>query len=258
MTAGCCVCFETYVWQGDRCPKLLPCSHTICLQCLGKLVVEEQVQCPECRECHQVPSQGTQAFPTNRYVLENIELAERNAKLEGMREQTICESMVGSVEESIQPSAPPMETTEIHFEAEICEIHNLPFEMFCFEVECGRPLCPSCRMGPKHKDHDFEYANGQTDIIETSRDEARSTNTNQSADSSTHSQTVINDGITLSANSSVGITQSSFPSRNTKTNKKRGGSSDDWYRRKCCKCCAIFFALVFFWVIAAFLLIIFL
>ena len=258
MSSACCVCFETYVWQGDMCPKLLPCSHTVCLNCLRKLIAEELVQCPECREYHQVPSQGAQIFPTNRYVLENIELAERNAELEGTQLQPVCESMLGSAPESIQPSAPPMETTEIHFEAEICEIHNLPFEMFCFEVECGRSLCSSCRMGQKHKDHDFEYGNGQAAIIEISRDDGKSTHTNLSTDTTTHPETVINDGIRISANSLVEITQDSSPTRNTKTNKKRGGSSDEWYRGKCCKCCAIFFALVFFLVIGAFLLITFL
>ena len=76
-TSICPVCFEIYTKEGNRCPKLLPCTHTVCVQCLRKLLNKCQVQCPECRLRHQVPSQGVPAFSTNRYVLENIQLAQR-------------------------------------------------------------------------------------------------------------------------------------------------------------------------------------
>ena len=260
MSTACCVCFETYVDDGVRCPKLLPCSHTICIQCLKKLVEEGRVQCPECREFHPVPSQGVHVFPTNRYVLENIELAERNAKLEGTREQTVYEYTVETIREPLEPSAPPIETTEVQSEAEICEVHSLSFELFCFEAECGRPLCASCRMDPKHRDHDFEFGSGQAEagLNENSYDEGYPKHANPSNNSAGQLETVNNDGIALSAGSLVRITQDSFPSRNTKIKNKRGGPNNRCYRRKCCKCCAICFSLVFFWIMAAFLLVIFL
>ncbi len=63
----CTVCLEEFEEEGDRVPKLLPCSHTLCLGCLEQLERGSRVVCPECRAQHRAPPQGPQGFPTNRY-----------------------------------------------------------------------------------------------------------------------------------------------------------------------------------------------
>ena len=110
----CPVCFEIYHKEGSRCPKLLPCTHTVCVQCLRKLLCKGQVQCPECRLHHQVPSRGVPAFATNRYVLENIELTQRKANSEG---EDLNDPTHEPTKEGIYPStAPDDTTTETRFE----------------------------------------------------------------------------------------------------------------------------------------------
>ena len=35
--AECGVCWEIYEAGGAKCPKLLPCNHTLCVSCLKEL-----------------------------------------------------------------------------------------------------------------------------------------------------------------------------------------------------------------------------
>ena len=113
-TSICPVCMEIYTKEGNRCPKLLPCTHTVCVQCLRKLLYKCQVQCPECRLRHQVPPQGVPAFPTNRYVLENIDLAQRKINSE---ERDLDISDNEPTKDRVYPStASDDATTETRFE----------------------------------------------------------------------------------------------------------------------------------------------
>ncbi len=36
-----------------------------------------RVECPECRVSHGVPARGVDKFPTNRYVCQNLQLAQK-------------------------------------------------------------------------------------------------------------------------------------------------------------------------------------
>ncbi len=73
METECVVCSEAYQAEGDKRPKLLPCSHTYCLGCLRRLINYSVLSCPECRTTHRVPQGGAEAFPTNRYILGYLE-----------------------------------------------------------------------------------------------------------------------------------------------------------------------------------------
>ena len=139
-SSACPICFEIYT-EGNRCPKLLPCTHTIYVLCLRQLVCNSRVQCPECHLHHSVPSGGVQAFPTNRYVLEIMELAQRNAALEGKGKDIRSNQST----ERFTPSAPPDDTAnEPSIQPGRCDFHNQPFSMFCFEEQCNKMLCHTC------------------------------------------------------------------------------------------------------------------
>ena len=89
MATECCVCMEQFELHGDKCPKLLPCTHTLCLQCLQQLCNERPcIQCPECCAFHQVPNRNAKKFQTNRYMLEILEGKEKIAHLEETAKKT--------------------------------------------------------------------------------------------------------------------------------------------------------------------------
>ena len=71
-TTSCSVCLEQFEPEGARSPKLLPCSHTLCFGCLQGF--SSLFPCPECRRMTMVPLVGAGGFPTNRYVLDVIQL----------------------------------------------------------------------------------------------------------------------------------------------------------------------------------------
>ena len=56
----CPVCLQMY-----NNPKMLPCQHTYCQQCLLNMEKDKNITCPECRKMADVPPGGVKDFPTN-------------------------------------------------------------------------------------------------------------------------------------------------------------------------------------------------
>ena len=76
MAEECAICTYEYQVEGNRCPKLLTCTHTVCLDCLRQLVQRSsnhRIDCPICRADITVPAGGASEFPTNRYIVEALE-----------------------------------------------------------------------------------------------------------------------------------------------------------------------------------------
>ena len=67
--AECGVCWEIFEKKGRKCPKLLPCIHTLCFSCLTILETNGEIQCPYCRTIHQIPSEHIESLPTNYRLL---------------------------------------------------------------------------------------------------------------------------------------------------------------------------------------------
>ena len=61
----CPVCLETY-----KTPKVLPCLHTFCQQCLSGLLEDgsDVIACPTCRCETTVPAAGVSALSTNFFI----------------------------------------------------------------------------------------------------------------------------------------------------------------------------------------------
>merc|ERR1719474_259689 len=69
---------------GEHSPKLLPCSHTICLECLTRIVAtfarDSQFRCPICRDLITIPGGGVAALPPSFLVNQLLDLMARQRK----------------------------------------------------------------------------------------------------------------------------------------------------------------------------------
>ncbi|XP_070550077.1 E3 ubiquitin-protein ligase TRIM56-like [Ptychodera flava] len=66
----CTICLEQF-----KSPKILPCLHTFCEQCLGTLVEKTGSQsCPECRQQYQLPLGGVPEIKDHFFMSNLIEI----------------------------------------------------------------------------------------------------------------------------------------------------------------------------------------
>ena len=84
----CPVCYQLYT---D--PKVLPCQHSYCLECLSKLEKNKQVMCPECRTIAQVPDGGIGEFKTNFLINRLVDDCILKRKVDG-EEKVHCEACI--------------------------------------------------------------------------------------------------------------------------------------------------------------------
>ncbi|BET03393.1 IG_FLMN [Nesidiocoris tenuis] len=75
LTCGTCLCMYD---GGEHTPKLLPCSHTVCLHCLSRIAAQVPAsptfRCPICRENITVPRGGVAALPPSFLVNQLLDL----------------------------------------------------------------------------------------------------------------------------------------------------------------------------------------
>uniref|UniRef100_A0A0A9XTU7 Tripartite motif-containing protein 3 n=2 Tax=Lygus hesperus TaxID=30085 RepID=A0A0A9XTU7_LYGHE len=75
LTCGTCLCMYD---GGEHTPKLLPCSHTVCLHCLSRIAAQvpssPTFRCPICRESITVPRGGVAALPPSFLVNQLLDL----------------------------------------------------------------------------------------------------------------------------------------------------------------------------------------
>ncbi|ESP01653.1 hypothetical protein LOTGIDRAFT_200149, partial [Lottia gigantea] len=65
----CPICMDEY-----KDPRLLPCHHTVCFECIGNIVRSSSTtgrlfRCPQCRTDVFVPREGIESFPISFYIL---------------------------------------------------------------------------------------------------------------------------------------------------------------------------------------------
>jgi len=74
----CAVCFSQFN-NVFRCPKMLQCKHTFCLECLARINVKslhpDTIQCPLCRGMTPLPSLGLPKLDTDPAVLSYLPAA---------------------------------------------------------------------------------------------------------------------------------------------------------------------------------------
>ncbi|PIK49962.1 hypothetical protein BSL78_13169 [Apostichopus japonicus] len=109
----CCICMKQF-----RSPKMLPCIHSFCEECIEKYAAKQpgdEVPCPTCRQVCSLPETGVKGLQTNFHL---INLVERVNLLERLTSTEECASVCDSCKS---------------FDA----------EAFC--VDCNFAICSKCK-----------------------------------------------------------------------------------------------------------------
>ena len=118
-TPSCQVCFEEFTYDGDHVPRLLPCTHALCHACIGLLIRENRIECPQCRKKYEAKNEEN-SFPQNKYIL--VQMKGRSPKLH-------------------------------YHQPETCREHGKDLNMFCTEPGCQIIICLLC-CSRDHKKHE--------------------------------------------------------------------------------------------------------
>ena len=189
----CAICLCRY----DH-PKVLPCLHSYCKDCLEKLAKkthpQRRITCPQCKEVHEIPSQGVDAFRTYftmNNLIELLRVHEATTHKEKVASTTIlCESGVDenpAMAHCLTCSDHLCENCfELHKRQKITREHNVvllkdiqqldrktgiksvrqkqfceehkdePLKLFC--KTCQKVICRDCAL-VKHREHEYMFVN---------------------------------------------------------------------------------------------------
>ena len=131
---SCSVCFEPYTEIGEHIPRILPCYHTLCENCIRQLILRKKLECPECRTNHEA-KHGPTTFKQNKYIVTNIR-----------RETTMKEAV------SLEKFSNIKEVSG-NLKMMICEKHGKELGLYCKEVKCQLTICQKCLI-KNHVGHD--------------------------------------------------------------------------------------------------------
>ena len=111
------VCFESYDENGDHFPRILSCHCTLCQSCIGQLIKNNVLECPQDRAKHAA-NKGVKSFSQNKYIITYLkrELIHKKSENDG------------------------------------CPEHKLKIVLFCKDAKCQKGICPMC-MSEKHLTH---------------------------------------------------------------------------------------------------------
>ena len=198
----CAICLCRY----DH-PKILPCLHSYCKGCLEKLVKrthpQQQITCPQCKEVHQLPPQGIDAFKTYFTINNLVELL-RVHEATTPKESTegtvmiLCESGVDEnpavahcltcsdhLCESCFQLHKKQKVTRDHHVVMLKDLHQMdrktgvrsvrqklhcdehkdePLKLFC--KTCEKVICRDCAL-VKHRQHEYVFVHEFRHEIQT-------------------------------------------------------------------------------------------
>ncbi|XP_041360879.1 uncharacterized protein LOC121377078 [Gigantopelta aegis] len=174
----CEICLE-YFNDGEKCPRILPCHHSFCCQCLISLWENSQqgVTCPNCRRIWPIQNSIEATFQQNKVLsnlVEYIALKNRRGEINCHDcpneskatsrcidcQEYMCDACTSYHNKfTISKHHKTVLITELvnmaqdeYFQQkEMCTNHeNFKLEIFC--KDCSTALCPNCAL-VSHRDH---------------------------------------------------------------------------------------------------------
>ena len=178
----CPICYQLF-----KNPKYLPCHHSYCEQCLGKMQVQSKIICPECRKEAIVPAGGVKDLPNNFFINRMVDELVIKRKVEGEEEvkcdecdendpvvaycpecnmffcQTCNESHKRSKRfrgHGIVPLAELRSNKDTQLQAKVkippCKDHNYELNHYC--ETCDKLVCLYCTV-KDHNGHNHDTVN---------------------------------------------------------------------------------------------------
>ena len=189
----CSICLEFFT---D--PRILPCLHTYCLECLQGLVNDQKndLSCPQCRVKHKIPKGGVVSYLCDLSILPELEAAKITEK---KKETKVCDFCItGEVAVSfcnecseylcqycndmhkrgkrssthtlslLEEAASFHSSTLAHLikQDPYCSQHSdYKLEIFC--KTCNTLVCCMCMLETIHKGHSYDFfKNVQDELME--------------------------------------------------------------------------------------------
>ncbi|XP_041360723.1 E3 ubiquitin-protein ligase TRIM56-like [Gigantopelta aegis] len=174
----CEICLE-YFNDGEKCPRILPCHHSFCCQCLISLWENSQqgVTCPNCRQVWPVRNSIEATFQQNKVLsnlVEYIMLKNKSGEISCHECTTnskatvrcldclqyMCEGCTACHRKFTKGHTTVLITElgsmpqdEYFQQKEMCTNHeNSKLEIFC--KACATAVCPTCVL-VSHRDHEI-------------------------------------------------------------------------------------------------------
>ncbi len=160
----CPVCLEH-----DGVPKMLPCEHTVCSDCIDSLpICDGCVDCPMCRK-NVFISNSIESLPTNRTLMQVRDIIDK-AEKQGQSNSCKCCGETGKsvthlckdCEEQFCETCAGKHILKMLFnyhrpvaiDGIVCKEHGRPFTFFC--LDCNKLLCFVCYNRDICEDHRIE------------------------------------------------------------------------------------------------------
>ncbi|ESN95184.1 hypothetical protein HELRODRAFT_179784 [Helobdella robusta] len=170
-------------------PKMLPCLHSFCYECLESNLTQngigpgEAFLCPICKTQCVVPARGVRAMKSNIFLVTLQEFF-HSKTLDPETECEACDSGRAARKKCIECSDwlcnqccamhLKVKMTKDHhlvspselesgqydqlikesFEPLLCSKHNEPLKLYCRDLSCQAPICTVCKTTPAHEQHD--------------------------------------------------------------------------------------------------------
>ena len=167
----CDICMENML---ERNPKVLPCLHSFCMECLVKVMKQGAIECPTCRSKTIVPNGDVTELQVNFMLLKVKEHYDKVLSSKVVLCQ-LCKATnaIMKCQECSQPLCDrcsqkhnKIKTFADHHLYKFCPKHADGMAAYIC-VKCVQPVCSNCII-MEHSEHDADiklFAEGKTELL---------------------------------------------------------------------------------------------
>ena len=175
----CSVCLNDML---ERSPRILPCLHSFCTECLQQIINNNKVNCPTCREVTELKTNDVKELKVNfnlhqmKEQMEGQKEKEQKKSASGTKTKFLCqichqtEALFKCKDcpdllcEPCKKKHGDVEDFKSHSMFDLCQVHDEGITHLC--KECIKPLCKRCMLldHTEHKNHFVKYEKGVTEL----------------------------------------------------------------------------------------------